>query len=169
MPYKNPEDRLRQVQRYRAEHAEELKAYWAAYYLAHREKYRQQSTAYYQMHREEIQAQQARYRATNPAPVRESKLRHKARKRGSMRTDLSPAQWEEIKAAYGHRCVYCGRKMKHLTQDHIIPLSKGGNHTASNIVPACLSCNQHKSAGAPLCPVQPLLVTLAPPQKKRKK
>ncbi len=26
-----------------------------------------------------------------------------------------------------------------LTQDHITPLSEGGNHTLSNIVPACLS------------------------------
>jgi 5-methylcytosine-specific restriction endonuclease McrA len=85
--------------------------------------------------------------------------------------DLSVAQWREIKVAYGHRCVYCGRKMQHLTQDHITPLSKGGSHTAPNVVPACLSCNSKKRARAPLVPVQPLLLTIAPcaPIKGRKR
>jgi 5-methylcytosine-specific restriction endonuclease McrA len=60
--------------------------------------------------------------------------------------------------AYGHCCVYCGRKMQRLTQDHITPLSRGGNHTKSNIVPACRSCNSKKGTGEPLVPVQPMLL-----------
>jgi len=28
--------------------------------------------------------------------------------------------------------------------DHVIPLSKGGKHLPSNVVPACASCNSSK-------------------------
>lgn len=57
--------------------------------------------------------------------------------------DFTLAQWETIQAAYGHRCAYCRGRRK-LTQDHLLPLSKGGGHTAANIVPACKSCNSAK-------------------------
>jgi 5-methylcytosine-specific restriction endonuclease McrA len=56
---------------------------------------------------------------------------------------LTPDQWIAILIANKYRCYYC-KKKRQLTMDHVIPLSKGGKHTASNIVPACLSCNSSK-------------------------
>lgn len=47
------------------------------------------------------------------------------------------------------------------TTAHLVPLAKGGTHTFSNVVPACQSCNSKKGTGAPLVPVQPLLLTIA--------
>ena len=38
-------------------------------------------------------------------------------------------------------CFYCGRK-EVLTVDHIKPLSRGGAHSAFNIVGACSHCNK---------------------------
>ena len=58
-------------------------------------------------------------------------------------SDLSPAQWEHILNAANGKCYYCGKKRK-LTMDHVIALANGGQHTASNIVAACLSCNDRK-------------------------
>jgi 5-methylcytosine-specific restriction endonuclease McrA len=75
---------------------------------------------------------------------------------------LTAAQWQAIKAAFAHRCAYCGKQPKRLERDHITPLAKGGSHTVSNIVPACRLCNAQKSAGMPLRPVQPLLFALPP-------
>ena len=64
-----------------------------------------------------------------------------------------------LQLAFDHRCAYCDRRRKgRLTQDHVTPLSKGGSHTASNIVPACASCNSRKHTGPPLRPVQPMLL-----------
>lgn len=40
-------------------------------------------------------------------------------------------------------CIYCG-VTEGLTQDHIIPSSKGGPDIPANIVPACKSCNSSK-------------------------
>jgi 5-methylcytosine-specific restriction endonuclease McrA len=57
--------------------------------------------------------------------------------------------WAELKRRYGGCCAYCGRKTVLLEKDHIIPLSKGGLHTISNIVPACGPCNNRKHDRTP--------------------
>jgi hypothetical protein len=98
--------------------------------------------------------------------VRQS--RRRAHKRHVPINDFTAAQWKEMQAIYDHRCVYCGKRAKgHLTQDHLTPLSKGGSHTAINILPACRRCNSQKRAGAVLRPVQPLLLTIAPQKPRR--
>ena len=45
------------------------------------------------------------------------------------------------------RCVYCGTPLnkKSVTEDHVIPISKGGTDFIDNIVPACASCNSRKN------------------------
>ena len=40
-------------------------------------------------------------------------------------------------------CVYCG-STKHLTIDHVIPVSKGGLNTWKNLVTCCFDCNNKK-------------------------
>ena len=55
----------------------------------------------------------------------------------------------------GRTCAYCGIETKpknkakngleYTTMDHVIPLSKGGDHTMENVVIACNSCNARKS------------------------
>ncbi|HEX7368230.1 MAG TPA: HNH endonuclease [Candidatus Saccharimonadales bacterium] len=43
------------------------------------------------------------------------------------------------------KCEYCGTTSVPLTQDHIIPLVRGGPDIPSNIVLACKSCNSSKN------------------------
>jgi hypothetical protein len=57
----------------------------------------------------------------------------------------------EVKAlldSQNHKCVYCKRLVK-LTEDHIIPVSKGGRDDISNICMACWRCNHEKRARTP--------------------
>lgn len=102
-----------------------------------------------------------RWKKENPEKVSHIRKTYSAKRRSNLkliRSDLTVAQWETIKFAYRHRCVYCGRR-KPLTQDHVVPVSKpGSEHTASNIVPACRSCNSRKGAGPPKTVYQPHLI-----------
>lgn len=44
-------------------------------------------------------------------------------------------------------CLYCGEELNdtNRTIDHMVPLNKGGWHSASNVVECCRSCNSSKS------------------------
>ena len=46
-------------------------------------------------------------------------------------------------------CQYCGRQRGHLTVDHVIPRSKGGNSSWDNIVTCCAPCNRRKGDRLP--------------------
>jgi CRISPR/Cas system Type II protein with McrA/HNH and RuvC-like nuclease domain len=53
-----------------------------------------------------------------------------------------------IKEHFNCQCVYCGNnyEINELTIDHVKPKSNGGESIASNLVPACRSCNQGKGS-----------------------
>ena len=48
-----------------------------------------------------------------------------------------------------HTCQYCGKKSGHLTLDHVVPRSRGGEHSWTNIVSACGRCNHRKAGRTP--------------------
>ncbi|MDY6912050.1 MAG: HNH endonuclease [Chloroflexota bacterium] len=48
-----------------------------------------------------------------------------------------------------YTCQYCGKQVRELTLDHVIPRHKDGEHSWSNVVSACKACNQHKAGHTP--------------------
>lgn len=48
----------------------------------------------------------------------------------------------------GGKCCYCG-KDKNLTIDHLIPRSRGGTNTWTNLVTSCFRCNSNKGDKTP--------------------
>jgi 5-methylcytosine-specific restriction endonuclease McrA len=59
-----------------------------------------------------------------------------------------PADWEELRRTvvdrHLNRCVNCRRVTGELQVHHIVPVSQGGSHQTSNLVPLCPQC--HKAA-----------------------
>lgn len=58
---------------------------------------------------------------------------------------VTTGEWAGILTRYGNRCAYCRTDGVPLTQDHVVPLTKGGTHCAANVVPACCPCNTRKN------------------------
>ena len=50
-----------------------------------------------------------------------------------------------------HTCLYCGGRFspRHLSRDHVQPLSRGGRNRWSNVVTACVRCNNYKAGRTP--------------------
>jgi len=46
-----------------------------------------------------------------------------------------------------HECCYCGKRAT--TMDHIMPRSRGGQHSWTNVVACCFDCNQAKDNKTP--------------------
>jgi len=70
---------------------------------------------------------------------------YRARKKGAEGCH-ELGEWENLKAQYNWTCPCCGKKEPDikLTEDHIIPLIKGGSNNIENIQPLCRSCNCEK-------------------------
>lgn len=60
-----------------------------------------------------------------------------------------------------YTCQYCGKSSTTLTIDHVIPRHLGGEHTWTNVVTACSTCN-HRKGGRTLAEANMRL--LRPPQ-----
>lgn len=95
-------------------------------------------------HPDSTKAILARWRKANPDKKREHDHRRRALLAGCIVSDFTAAQWRALIEQYGNRCAYCGKKHDKLQQDHVLALARGGNHTMSNIVPACKPCNAKK-------------------------
>ncbi len=59
-----------------------------------------------------------------------------------------PLTRENVFRRDGYRCAYCGSP-HHLTMDHVIPRSQGGEDIWENLVTACESCNRRKGNRTP--------------------
>lgn len=68
---------------------------------------------------------------------------------------IPPVNRREVLKRDNHSCQYCGSN-KHLTLDHVIPVSKGGQHKWDNVVTACEPCNQRKRDRTPIEANMPL-------------
>ena len=151
---------------YAAENADRIKAQQAEYrsrpenrakaiqtarewHRANPERSRESARRWARENVDRIREYKREYRAANRDAIRALNNRRKAMYRAVEVNDLTSAEWVKIIASHDGRCVYCGDQPERITMDHVVPISKGGNHTASNVVPACGPCNSSKSANDP--------------------
>jgi 5-methylcytosine-specific restriction endonuclease McrA len=89
--------------------------------------------------------QTAEWQKANPDMHQANMNQKRARDLG-VKGKVTAEEWTAIKNKYGNICLCCKKPSseRKLTVDHVIPISKGGTHTADNIQPLCHSCNSRK-------------------------
>lgn len=168
MPYRNQEDAREHKRRYYSAHREEIRKQHAAYYARNRETIRAQANEYASTHRSEACDRTREWNSANPEKRRAARLRYNERhpeskrsqcsKRRAIKRGATVGDLAAIKAIYRRaretvkvNCYLCGKRIplgeRHV--DHIIPLSKGGPHTAANLAIAHASCNDSKGTKLP--------------------
>lgn len=94
-----------------------------------------------------------RYFASEAGKVTTAKSVHKRRAQKISTQDgtATSQALEELKSTQNHQCCHCSCSLDFSAKgqvhlDHLIPLSKGGAHTISNVAWSCAHCNLTKSA-----------------------
>ena len=62
---------------------------------------------------------------------------------------LDAEEWKAWLAAFDDVCPYCREESDRFIIEHVIPLSRGGENTIYNVIPACWSCNERKGRKMP--------------------
>jgi len=163
----NKEEKRTYAKRYHKKNANKIKAYLKQYYADNNEEAKSKAKQYYRDNAEEKKAYAKQYREDNKAYFTEynriyskspngkaadKKKRHqrRAQKMGAHCDNFNP---DEVFERDGYRCQLCGKKTRpdynrfhplFPNLDHIVPLSKGGNHTKRNTQCLCHQCNSTK-------------------------
>lgn len=141
--YKNNLDKHRNIARIsHKKYREKRKEYYKSYREEHKEYYRSYNKEYYYNNKEYYQQKKKEWYKNNKDKVKETNEQRRARKNG-LNGNVFETEWKELCSHYGNVCLRCGSSDK-LTQDHVVPLSKGGFHTIYNLQPLCRSCNSSK-------------------------
>lgn len=117
------------------------------YYEKNKDRIKKYSRNHYQLNRKKHYKLSLCWRNQNPTLYGQYQKKYAHKRRltiGCVRHDLTNNEWEKIKIAFGSNCAYCGNYCDSPTQEHFIPVSRHGEYTKHNIIPACLSCNSSK-------------------------
>lgn len=105
---------------------------------------------YYRNHKDKAREYARRYQQTEIGRLncKIYNQRRRARKVAADGEGISADQWQRIIKNQKNTCNMCKKrfcKSRIPSMDHIIPISKGGDHDVSNIQALCRSCNSSKS------------------------
>lgn len=134
--WKDPEKHKACTRRWRRENKEKVSQY-------NKEYYRQHASELLPKIRDRV----AKWRKANREQynwhMRQAQHRRRKAKEGGVVYQSDFFMMCEI---FDWKCAYCGSELtpETATIDHIIPLSRGGEHSINNIAPACSRCNSQK-------------------------
>jgi hypothetical protein len=131
-----------QIRKHKQEYYLKAKEHIQEYQQANREHILENKREHHRKNREQEKAYRREYLKNNLDKYRIWNKRRSARIKG-LQFNYSSEIWENAVKYFDNKCAYCGEE-KPLQQEHFIALSKGGEYTVNNIIPACLSCNDSK-------------------------
>jgi 5-methylcytosine-specific restriction endonuclease McrA len=98
------------------------------------------ASRYYRKNTAKFLALHQKWKIANPEKVVMSKAAYRSRKRNAKTFIVI---YKDLWHLKHDPCFYCGGKPEQI--DHIIPLSRGGDHSIGNLLPACKKCNTSKN------------------------
>jgi len=84
-----------------------------------------------------LNAAQAKANASRNGEVR------RARQKNLAAYKVSERDWRRLCQRYDNCCAYCGER-RPLQREHVIPVTRGGQHSIGNLLPSCKRCNLAK-------------------------
>ncbi len=120
------------------------------YYQANRDRIIQKVRQWKDAHPKASAASSRRRREQNPEKTRRYQAAWAGKRRAKMvKNGYEDVDYSEILKRHGMICHLCGKpiiKKSELEFDHVVPISKGGPHKATNIRPSHGRCNRRKGA-----------------------
>lgn len=129
--------------RYRAKYKDEIKLKRQIRHKNNPEKYSIMRKKYNSTHKEKVRAICQNWWKEHKGMRAIYRQKYLSQKK-QLEATLTKEQWEQIKIDFNYSCAYCGKELP-LEQEHFIALSKSGEFTTNNIIPACRSCNASKN------------------------
>ncbi|BAZ19394.1 HNH endonuclease (plasmid) [Kalymmatonema gypsitolerans NIES-4073] len=122
--------------------AKNRKTYWS-----NPEKWRKYAREWHHANMNDaIRVRQRIYRTLNKHRYKFYKHKRRAFLKRSQIEKITQSHIDAMLKTFDECCAYCGKSLNSVvTIDHVIPLSKSGNHTMQNLLPCCMSCNQSKN------------------------
>lgn len=140
---------------YRQRNADKVRVRESQYWQNNKEKKRAKDKRYFEKNREKNRIRCRLRYAANPEPFKHQLIewakahpeyiKERARKRNLIRrgVPLDEVAKEYVSTILKDPCAYCGGEAEVI--DHVIPVSKGGDSSFSNLAPSCSECNYKKS------------------------
>lgn len=116
----------------------------ALHYQENKEIYLDRQAIRYLSDPEKFRAYGRQYQKDHPEVYKASRHKRRAKIRSCEINDLTSEQVSLLLDNFKF-CIYCSSK-EMLSIDHVIPISRGGANTLSNLVVACKKCNNSKRA-----------------------
>jgi 5-methylcytosine-specific restriction endonuclease McrA len=139
--------------KYRLANLEKTKERVKQFHLANPDRRKQYDKKYRLANIEKEREYRKRYRLANLEKGKEYRLANLERRRNHQHTrrvkklsngvfKISP---KELKKLYSSSCFYCS-STENIHADHLVPISRGGQHSIGNLLPACQKCNLSKGS-----------------------
>lgn len=142
---KNPQKGRDSCKRYYENNLDSERIRFKKYYRDNKKQIKARNRKRWWANREICLEQSRKWQKANPERMRYNNAQKRARKMNAEGSHTLE-EWKLLKKQYGFTCPCCKKKESEiqLTEDHIIPLIKGGSDFIENIQPLCKSCNSRK-------------------------
>lgn len=129
----------------------QIRARNKAYYKANKEKFYPGARLWQSKNRDKVRGYEQAWAKKNPHKRHAKSARRRARIAGAYQDGTADAFYKFVRSKKSIPCYYCGSGVagKDAHIDHVIAVSKQGNHSSENLCASCPTCNLRKNNKAP--------------------